>query len=93
MRASPDASPTGASYGLLKAAKDSGPSPYEEMNQTMKRHAKHLLMCSPMIVLAVVLLVLGAGWGVLIPLAACVLMMGAMMSMMPGGGDRGDRRG
>jgi hypothetical protein len=55
----------------------------------MKRHAKHLLMCAPMLAVAIVFIALGGGFGVLLPVAACVLMMWAMMAAMPGH-DRGD---
>jgi hypothetical protein len=48
----------------------------------MRGHLKHLAMCAPMIVLAVVLLAAGAGVASLVPLAACVLMMAAMMWAM-----------
>jgi hypothetical protein len=48
----------------------------------MKGHAKHLAMCAPMIVLAVVLIATGTGVAALLPVAMCVLMMGAMMAMM-----------
>ena len=60
----------------------------------MKLHAKHLLMCAPMIVVAVVFIALGGGAAVLLPVAGCVLMMWAMMRMMPGhGGDKGHHEG
>jgi hypothetical protein len=42
----------------------------------VKGHLKHLAMCSPMVVLAIVLIATGTGVAVLIPVAACVLMMG-----------------
>ena len=48
----------------------------------MRHHLKHLLMCSPMILIGIVLLASGAGVAALIPIAFCVLMMGAMMSAM-----------
>ncbi len=48
----------------------------------MKGHFKHLLMCSPMIVLAIALIATGASVAALIPVAACVLMMGLMMAAM-----------
>jgi hypothetical protein len=48
----------------------------------VKRHLKHLAMCAPMVVLAGVLFATGTGVAVLIPLAACVLMMGVMMGAM-----------
>jgi hypothetical protein len=53
----------------------------------MKHHLKHLAMCSPMIVIAGVLLATGSSVGVLLPLAACMLMMALMMGAM-GAGDR-----
>jgi hypothetical protein len=49
----------------------------------------HLLMCAPMLLIGVVLLVGGAGVGVLIPLVACVLMMALMMGSMSGHDQRG----
>lgn len=52
----------------------------------MKHHLKHLLMCSPMIVLAVVLIATGSSVAVLLPALACVLMMAAMMAAMAGPG-------
>jgi hypothetical protein len=52
----------------------------------MKGHAKHLLMCAPMVVVGIVLLAGGAGVGALLPIAACVLMMWVMMSAMGGHG-------
>ena len=55
----------------------------------MKHHLKHLLMCSPMIVVAIILIATGSGWGVLLPAAMCVLMMAAMMNMAGGRGGHG----
>ena len=51
------------------------------------KHAKHLLMCAPMIIVAAILLATGSGIAILIPLAGCMLMMALMMSAM--GGDSG----
>lgn len=48
----------------------------------MKGHLKHIAMCAPMLILAGVLLATGTGIAVLVPVAACVLMMGAMMAGM-----------
>jgi hypothetical protein len=48
----------------------------------MKHHLKHLGMCAPMIVVAAVLLASGSGLGILIPLAACMLIMAMMMWAM-----------
>ncbi len=48
----------------------------------MTGHWKHLAMCSPMIVLAVVLIATGTSVAVLVPVAGCVLMMGLMMAAM-----------
>ena len=45
----------------------------------MKSHAKHLLMCAPMLVVAAVLLIGGANVVSLLPLAVCALMMVFMM--------------
>ena len=52
----------------------------------MKGHLKHLLMCAPMLVVGLVLIAGGAGWGLLVPLIACTLMMAVMMGSMDGGG-------
>ena len=46
------------------------------------KHAKHLLMCVPMILVAGVLLATGSGFGFVLPLAGCMLMMGVMMGVM-----------
>lgn len=51
----------------------------------LKHHAMHIAMCAPMVVIAGILLATGYGVGILIPLAACVLMMGVMMGAMGGG--------
>jgi uncharacterized membrane protein len=48
----------------------------------MKGHWKHLAMCAPMLVLAAVLLATGTSFAILVPVAGCVLMMGAMMAGM-----------
>lgn len=49
----------------------------------MKGHLKHLAMCSPMLVIGVVLIIGGAGaLGVILPVLGCMLMMGMMMWMM-----------
>ena len=55
----------------------------------MKKHAMHLLMCAPMIVVGIVLIASGSGLGVFVPIAGCVVMMWAMMSMM---GSRGGQQ-
>ena len=55
----------------------------------MKKHLGHLAMCAPMIVIGAVLLVGGAGFGAVVPLIACVLMMSLMMGGMDHGGDSG----
>ena len=56
----------------------------------MRHHLKHLLMCAPMLVVAAILLATGSGVAILIPLAACMLMMAMMMGGMEHGeGDRG----
>ena len=61
----------------------------------MKKHATHLLMCAPMLIVGAVLIATGSGIGVLIPVAGCMLMMWAMMSGMSGhdGADRGREQG
>jgi hypothetical protein len=48
----------------------------------MEGHLKHLAMCAPMLALVGVLLATGTGVAILVPLAACVLMMGLMMAAM-----------
>ena len=48
----------------------------------LKHHAVHLLMCAPMLVIAIVAIASGASVGFLLPAIACMLMM----SMMMGGG-------
>ena len=50
----------------------------------LKHHAMHIAMCAPMIVIAGVLLARGRGVAILIPLAACMLMMALMMALMMG---------
>ena len=60
------------------------------MRERLKHHLPHMvmLMCAPVLVIGVVLLATGASAVTLLPLAGCVLMMGAMMAMMammPGG--------
>ena len=54
------------------------------------KHAKHVLMCAPMIILAAILLATGSGFGVLLALAGCMLMMALMMNAMGQGGGHGD---
>ena len=58
----------------------------------MRRHAKHLLMCSPMILVTVILLASGAGVGVLVPLIACMAMMAFMMGGMGHDGAAGSKK-
>jgi hypothetical protein len=48
-------------------------------------HLKHLAMCAPMLVIAVVLLVSGAGVASVVPLLACAAMMVVMMRAMDAG--------
>ena len=53
----------------------------------MKGHFKHLAMCSPMFVIAAILLIGGTGVAVaLLPVVGCVVMMWLMMRMMGHGG-------
>lgn len=59
------------------------------MKNHLKHHAMHIAMCAPMIVIAGILLASGRGVAVLIPLAACMLMMAMMMGAMGGGGHEG----
>ena len=53
----------------------------------MKRHLTHMAMCAPMLVIAIVLIIGGAGaLAVLVPVLGCVLMMAVMMRLMGGHG-------
>ena len=54
------------------------------------KHAKHVLMCAPMILVAAVLLATGSGIAILLPLAGCMLMMVLMMNAMGGGSGHGE---
>ena len=47
--------------------------------QHLKHHAAHLLMCAPMLVVALVLIAGGASIASLVPVIACMLMMGVMI--------------
>ena len=51
----------------------------------MRSHLKHLAMCSPMIVVALVVAVTTGNFAFLLPAVICVVMMGAMMGSMSGG--------
>jgi hypothetical protein len=58
----------------------------------LKHHAMHLLMCAPMLVIALVAIASGASLASLAPVVMCMLMMGLMMSGMHNhGGGRGSR--
>lgn len=57
------------------------------------KHLKHAAMCAPMLVLGGVLLISGAGFGSLVPLVACVVMMAMMMRVMDHGGGSGANGG
>lgn len=63
----------------------------------MNGHLKHLLMCSPMILVGIILLAGGANVLVaFLPVLGCVVMMWMMMRMMAGTGDHhggGDKSG
>lgn len=48
----------------------------------MKHHLGHVAMCTPMILVCVVLLATGAGLAAIIPALGCVLMMTLMMGGM-----------
>ena len=53
----------------------------------MKGHLTHMVMCAPMLVIAIVLIIGGAGaLAVLVPVLGCVLMMAVMMRLMGGHG-------
>lgn len=54
------------------------------------KHAKHLLMCAPMILVAGILLATGSSLFVLLPLAGCMLAMALMMSAMGEGDGHAD---
>jgi hypothetical protein len=60
----------------------------------LKHHAKHLLMCSPMLIVAVYILATGGSAIGLLFVIPCMLMMGMMMgdtgrSGKDGGGGEG----
>lgn len=52
----------------------------------MKHHLGHLLMCAPMLLIAGIAIAGGASVAFLLPVFACMLMMGMMM----GGGTAHD---
>ena len=58
----------------------------------LKHHAMHLLMCAPMLVIAVIAIASGASIWFLLPVIACMLMMGMMMGGMSGN-DQGGSQG
>ena len=51
----------------------------------LKHHAAHMLMCAPLLVIAIIAIASGAGIVFLLPAIACMLMM----TMMMGGGHGG----
>ena len=57
----------------------------------MANHGAHMWMCGAMVLVAVVLLATTGSAAAFLPLIACVVMMGLMMSMMSGQG-RSDRK-
>jgi hypothetical protein len=57
----------------------------------LKHHAMHLVMCAPMLVIAVIAIASGASIGFLLPVIACMLMMGMMMGGTGGHDQRGPR--
>ena len=57
----------------------------------LKHHSMHLLMCAPMLVIALVAIAAGASIGFLLPVIACMLMMSMMMGGH-GGHDHGGQR-
>lgn len=59
----------------------------------LKHLTKHLWMCAPMIVIAVVLVASGVGIAALLPVVACVLMMTVMMAAMRAHSGSHDSRG
>ena len=58
----------------------------------MKGHWKHMAMCSPMLIVVIVLLASGVNVvAAFLPLVGCMLMMWLMMRAMPHGHGHGDR--
>ena len=58
----------------------------------MTKHGPHMWICGAMVVLAGVLIATTGNAVALIPVLACVMMMGLMMAMMIGGrGGAGDK--
>ena len=59
----------------------------------LKHHAMHLLMCAPMLLIAIIAIASGASVAFLLPVIACMVMMGAMMGGMHGGdGESGQKK-
>ena len=59
----------------------------------LKHHLAHLAMCAPMLIVGIVLIAGGAGFGILVPIIACTLMMAMMMGgMSDGSNDTSSRR-
>lgn len=54
----------------------------------LKHHAMHLLMCGPMLVVALIAIAAGASVASLLPVVLCMGMMAAMMGGMHGGHER-----
>jgi hypothetical protein len=59
----------------------------------LKHHAVHMLMCAPMLIVAVIAIASGATFATLIPVLGCVAMMTLMMGAMHGAGNRRDGDG
>ncbi len=55
----------------------------------MRGHGIHMWMCGAMVLMALVVVLATGSAYFLLPVAGCVLMMGAMMFMMRGMGGRG----
>ena len=66
---------------------DADAAPHEDAG---RRHGHHWLMiacCIPMLAIAAIIALAGAGWGFFVAAVACTAMMAAMMGAMSGGGE------
>lgn len=48
----------------------------------LEHHGMHLLMCAPMLVIAIIAIAAGTSVAVLLPVVMCVAMMAMMMGSM-----------